>query len=108
MNINVFSWYVTRISKKITYFKGQVFSLFVLKNFGYAVFVFYKPTSGAEYFKWNKTDSKFVLTSKIDVEGEVRCDSLRIDGTPTAEVNTATHYITISINGTDYKVLLKS
>lgn len=35
-------------------------------------------------------------------------ESLRINIAPTAEANTATHYVTININGTNYKLLLKS
>lgn len=34
--------------------------------------------------------------------------TLRLDQTPTSAVNTATHYVTMNFNGTDYKVLLHS
>ncbi len=43
--------------------------------------------------------------SKLDVAGTVQADALRLDVTPTAETPTATHTITISANGTNYKLL---
>ena len=43
--------------------------------------------------------------SLLDVAGTVRADGLRLDLTPTAETPTATHTITFSANGTNYKLL---
>lgn len=40
----------------------------------------------------------------VDVAGEARCNSLRVDQTPTAETVVCTHTITLSVNGTSYKV----
>lgn len=40
----------------------------------------------------------------LDVAGLVQCNSFRIDQSPTSETITATHTITISANGTDYKI----
>lgn len=42
--------------------------------------------------------------SKLDVVGTVQCDALRIDQTPTAGTFTNTHYITVSLNGTNYRI----
>jgi len=41
-------------------------------------------------------------TQAVDVQALLRCDSFRIDQTPTASVTAATHYIPISANGTIY------
>ena len=49
-----------------------------------------------------------VSTAGIDVTGEARCDTLRIDATPTAAAVAQTHHVPISINGTTYKLLLAS
>lgn len=43
--------------------------------------------------------------NKLDVNGTAQVDALRIDQTPTAETPTATHTITISANGVNYKLL---
>lgn len=40
----------------------------------------------------------------LDVVGLLRGDSFRLDATPTAETPSMTHTITISLNGTNYKV----
>jgi hypothetical protein len=45
-----------------------------------------------------------VMTGALDVHALVQCDSFRIDATPTAETITPTHTVTISVNGTDYKI----
>jgi hypothetical protein len=42
----------------------------------------------------------------LDVVGEVRCDTLRIDATPTAAGVAQTHHVPVNINGTVYKLLL--
>lgn len=42
--------------------------------------------------------------SPLDVTGEARVDSLRIDQAATAGTFTATHYLTISLNGTTYRI----
>lgn len=41
----------------------------------------------------------------LNVAGLLRTDSFRIDQTPTAETPTATHTVTINLNGTNYKLL---
>ncbi len=43
--------------------------------------------------------------NKLDVNGTIQGDGLRLDVTPTAETPSATHTIPININGTNYKVL---
>lgn len=43
-------------------------------------------------------------TSGVDVQALLRCDSFRIDQTPTSEVVVCTHTITVSVNGTNYKI----
>lgn len=42
----------------------------------------------------------------LDVVGTIQADGLRLDLTPTAETITPTHTITVSINGTNYKIPL--
>lgn len=42
--------------------------------------------------------------NKLDVAGTIQADGLRLDVTPTAETITATHTITFSANGTNYKI----
>lgn len=44
--------------------------------------------------------------NKLDVVGTVQADGLRLDVTPTAETIVPTHTITISVNGTNYKIPL--
>lgn len=58
---------------------------------------------GLSSYKWKK-----IWGVDLDIDGTAQVDALRIDQTPTAEVNTATHYATVNFNGTNYKVLLKS
>lgn len=41
---------------------------------------------------------------EVDVQGPLRCDSFRIDVSPTAEAIVPTHTITFSVNGTNYKI----
>lgn len=41
----------------------------------------------------------------LDVAGTARVDALRIDQAPTAETPSATHTVTVSLNGVDYKLL---
>lgn len=43
-------------------------------------------------------------TTGLDVVGEARCDTLRIDVAPTAATPTPTHTIPINVNGTVYRV----
>lgn len=52
------------------------------------------------------TTKMTVRATGIDVVGSVQADGLRLDLTPTAETPTMTHTITISVNGTNYKVPL--
>ena len=49
-----------------------------------------------------------VSGAKLNVNGLLRTDSFRIDQTPTAESLTPTHSITISVNGTSYKIPLQA
>lgn len=42
--------------------------------------------------------------SKLDVNGTIQADGLRLDVTPTTEVIVPTDTITVSINGTNYKI----
>lgn len=42
--------------------------------------------------------------NKLDVAGTVQADGLRLDVTPIAETPAMTHTITISVNGTNYKL----
>jgi len=44
----------------------------------------------------------------LDIQAELRCDSFRIDQTPTAGTFTPDKYIIISCNGTDYKIPVKA
>lgn len=43
--------------------------------------------------------------NRLDVVGTIQMDGLRIDVTPTSETVTATHTVTFSANGTNYKLL---
>lgn len=52
--------------------------------------------------------SSTVEWRNLFLDGTAQVDALRIDQTPTAESNTATHYAIVNFNGTNYKVLLKS
>jgi len=63
-------------------------------------------TSGANVPLMNGANSWSAAQTftSIDVGGEARCDSFRIDVSPTAETITPTHTITISVNGTNYKI----
>lgn len=42
--------------------------------------------------------------NKLDVVGTIQADGLRLDVTPTSETITPTHTITVSLNGTNYKI----
>jgi len=44
----------------------------------------------------------------LDIQAELRCDSFRIDQTPTAGTFTPDKYIVISCNGTNYKIPVKA
>lgn len=46
--------------------------------------------------------------NKLEVNGTVQADGLRLDLTPTMESLTPTHSITISVNGTNYKIPLQA
>lgn len=59
--------------------------------------VFRSANGGADFATVNSTG--------INLAGLLQCDSFRIDQTPTAETPAATHTITISLNGTNYKLL---
>lgn len=43
-------------------------------------------------------------SNKLNVVGTIQADGLRLDVTPTAETPSMTHTITISVNGTNYKI----
>lgn len=43
-------------------------------------------------------------SGNVDIAGTVQADGLRLDVTPTAETPSMTHTITISVNGTNYKI----
>lgn len=49
-----------------------------------------------------------VSGAKLNVNGTLRADGLRLDLTPTMESLTPTHSITISVNGTNYKIPLQA
>ena len=49
------------------------------------------------------TTADLVLGS-LDVNGESRCNSFRLDQTPTAETPTPTHTFTFNLNGTTYRI----
>lgn len=61
-------------------------------------------TIGSAAYPWGGA----TLNGAVDIQSSLQCDSLRVDQTPTVEVNTASHYATVNFNGTNYKVLLKS
>lgn len=42
--------------------------------------------------------------SKLEVNGTARIDALRLDQTPTAGAVTLTHYVTVDLNGTTYRI----
>lgn len=46
--------------------------------------------------------------SSADFAGQLRCDSFRIDATPTASSATTTHKLAVSLNGTTYYLLLSN
>lgn len=48
------------------------------------------------------------MTGTLDVQDEVRCDSLRIDQAPTASVAAVTHSLPIDLNGTTYHLLISN
>ncbi|RYG90111.1 MAG: hypothetical protein EON59_00595 [Alphaproteobacteria bacterium] len=45
-----------------------------------------------------------LVPTSLDVAGEVRADSLRIDQAATAGTFVATHYLTINLDGTVYRI----
>lgn len=49
-----------------------------------------------------------IAAGGIDVTGEVRCDSLRIDAAPSASAASTTHKIAVTINGSTYYLLLSN
>jgi len=48
------------------------------------------------------------FTGNVDVQGEVRGDSLRIDAAPAASVTAASHALPINLNGTTYYLKLSA
>jgi len=66
---------------------------------------FYEDSSvTGEYLKWANSGDRFEFSDDLYVGGLVECTSFRIDVTPTSGTFSATHYITISCNGTNYKI----
>lgn len=51
-------------------------------------------------------DGVNVWSAAQDIQAALRCDSFRLDQAPIAEVIVCTHTITISVDGTDYKIPL--
>ncbi|MFA9205005.1 MAG: hypothetical protein ACEQSH_00970 [Bacteroidia bacterium] len=49
-----------------------------------------------------------VSTTGLDVNGEARCDSLRIDASPSASAAGTTHKLAVNLNGTTYYILLSN
>lgn len=43
-------------------------------------------------------------SAKLDVAGTVQMNALKLNQTPTEGEFTATHYITVNLNGTDYRI----
>lgn len=60
--------------------------------------------SKSAHLCWDNPNSQFELSAKIDITGECRCDSFRIDQVPTVGTPTPAHYITISCDGRDYRI----
>lgn len=58
------------------------------------------------YTPANKAGDTF--TGPVDVQGEVRADSLRIDATAAASVTAASHALPINLNGTVYYLKLSA
>jgi hypothetical protein len=79
-------------------------SLEITPNGGYAVYQ--SGASAKNYFNGNVGIKTLVPNNALDVTGTVQADGLRLDLTPTAEVIVPTHTITISVNGTNYKIPL--
>ena len=79
-----------------------------IKHFGYIT-----ADTSAKYIQWkiNDTTDWFELTKEdahidgFDVQMPLRCDSLKIDTTLTANTITQNSYFTINIDGTDVQVL---
>lgn len=46
--------------------------------------------------------------NSIDIAGEARCNSFRLDQTPVAEAIVVTHSVTISVDGTNYKFAVQA
>ena len=49
-----------------------------------------------------------VNATGLDVVGEMRGDSLRIDASPSASAATTTHKLAVNLNGTTYYLLLSN
>ena len=49
-----------------------------------------------------------ILTKPVDVQAALRCDSLRIDATPSASTTASTHSLPINLNGTAYYLRLSA
>lgn len=65
-------------------------------------FVYFKSSIG--FIGWVESTDNFLFSHKVNVAGEVQCDDFRLDQTPTNASTTPTHYFTVSLNGTTYRV----
>lgn len=52
--------------------------------------------------------STAIFAGSVDINGEARCNSLRIDASPSASAATTTHKLAINLNGTTYYILLSN
>lgn len=77
-------------------------SLEISPNTGYAIYQ--SGASADNYFAGDVGIKTLVPNNALDVTGTVQADGLRLDVTPTAETIVPTHTITISVNGTSYKI----
>lgn len=66
--------------------------------------VFYNYLGNVEIYGTAALVATFVGGTGLDVTGESRCDTLRLDAAPTAATPTPTHTFTINLNGTVYRV----
>lgn len=52
--------------------------------------------------------ASIVLTTPVDVQGALQCDSLRIDAAPAVSATAASHALPINLNGTTYYLKLSA
>jgi hypothetical protein len=74
-----------------------------------AILVFQTPTPLGPGSSQQANVTRLTINNVgIDVTGEARCDTLRIDATPTAGAVANTHTVPVNINGTVYQMLLRA